>query len=94
MKQIAYLAIIISCIAYMPFIYNVYKTKNAECIDYAWLYMLLATDVLWIIYSIQHWDLPTLLSALIHMNFYILILIMKYNYDSDELKPKVESDRK
>ena len=79
----------ISLVPYIPMIYNLYKTKKTDCISYTYYSIFIALDILRIANSILNGKYPPLISTLIHVSFYIIIVLIKYRYESEDIKKTV-----
>lgn len=80
METIGYVAGILTTIAFVPQVMQIYKTKSAEDVSLAMFLLFTAGVVMWLIYGIQSNSFPVIAANSITLLLSCVILFFKYKY--------------
>jgi MtN3 and saliva related transmembrane protein len=80
METLGYIAGILTTIAFVPQVMQIYKTKSAEDVSLAMFLLFTAGVVMWLIYGIQSNAFPVIVANSITLLLSCVILFFKYKY--------------
>jgi len=80
MEKLGYAAGILTTIAFIPQVLQIYKTKSAKDISLAMFLIFTTGVILWLVYGIKVNDLPVIVSNAITLLLSLAILFFKYKY--------------
>jgi MtN3 and saliva related transmembrane protein len=80
METLGYIAGILTTIAFVPQVIQIYKTKSAEDVSLAMFLLFTAGVVMWLIYGIQSNAIPVIAANSLTLLLSCVILFFKYKY--------------
>jgi MtN3 and saliva related transmembrane protein len=80
METLGYIAGILTTIAFVPQVMQIYKTKSAEDVSLAMFLLFTAGVVMWLIYGIQSNAFPVIVANSITLLLSCVILFFKFKY--------------
>jgi MtN3 and saliva related transmembrane protein len=80
METLGYIAGILTTIAFVPQVMQIYKTKSAEDVSLAMFLLFTAGVVMWLIYGIQSNAIPVIVANSLTLLLSCVILFFKYKY--------------
>ncbi len=69
-----YIATVLSIIAFMPLVYDVYKNNNTKGLVFNTLVIFFLSQVMWFLHGASVEDTPILFSTFINMLLYIYLI--------------------
>ncbi|PWR71617.1 SemiSWEET transporter [Methanospirillum lacunae] len=75
-----YIAAFCSTVAFLPQVWQTYKTRHAHDISYGMLLLLMTGMTLWLIYGVVIGELPVILANGITLILLATITVMKIRY--------------
>jgi MtN3 and saliva related transmembrane protein len=80
METLGYIAGILTTIAFVPQVMQIYKTKSAEDVSLAMFLLFTAGVVMWLVYGIQSQAVPVIAANSITLILSCVILFFKFKY--------------
>ena len=80
METLGYIAGILTTIAFVPQVIQIYKTKSAKDVSLAMFLLFTTGVVLWLVYGIKSQALPVIVANAITLFLSCIILFFKYKY--------------
>lgn len=80
METLGYIAGILTTIAFVPQVIQIYKTKSAEDVSLAMFLLFTAGVVMWLVYGIQSQAVPVIAANSITFILSCVILFFKFKY--------------
>jgi MtN3 and saliva related transmembrane protein len=80
METLGYFAGILTSIAFVPQVMQIYKTKSAKDVSLAMFLLFTTGVVLWLIYGIKSHAVPVIAANSITLLLSCVILFFKYRY--------------
>jgi MtN3 and saliva related transmembrane protein len=80
METLGYFAGILTSIAFVPQVLQIYKTKSAKDVSLAMFLLFTTGVVLWLIYGIKSHAVPVIAANSITLLLSCVILFFKYRY--------------
>jgi MtN3 and saliva related transmembrane protein len=85
MEILGYLAGMLTTIAFVPQVLQIYKTKSAEDVSLSMFLIFTLGVILWLIYGIKTNALPVVLANTFTLILSLIILFFKYKYRKKQL---------
>jgi MtN3 and saliva related transmembrane protein len=80
METLGYVAGILTTIAFVPQVIQIYKTKSAKDVSLAMFLLFTAGVVMWLIYGIKSNAFPVIAANVITLLLSLVILFFKFKY--------------
>ncbi|MCU0470950.1 MAG: SemiSWEET transporter [Arcicella sp.] len=80
METLGYVAGILTTIAFVPQVIQIYKTKSAKDVSLAMFLLFTAGVVMWLIYGIKSNAFPVIAANAITLLLSLVILFFKFKY--------------
>jgi MtN3 and saliva related transmembrane protein len=80
METLGYFAGILTSIAFVPQVMQIYKTKSAKDVSLAMFLLFTTGVVLWLVYGIKSHAVPVIAANAITLFLSCIILFFKYKY--------------
>jgi MtN3 and saliva related transmembrane protein len=80
METLGYIAGILTTVAFIPQVFQIYKTKSAEDVSLAMFLLFTTGIVMWLIYGITANAFPVIAANAVTLLLSLLILYLKYKY--------------
>jgi MtN3 and saliva related transmembrane protein len=80
METLGYVAGILTTLAFVPQVLQIYKTKSAKDVSLAMFLIFTAGVVMWLIYGIKTSALPVIAANAITLILALVILFFKFKY--------------
>lgn len=78
--SIGLIATILGLISFLPIIYVVYKTKDTKNFPFKSIFIILISNILWILYGIYKEAYVNIISSGLYFLIYAYILYIKFLY--------------
>lgn len=79
-NYVGYVGALLTAVNFLPQVIKAYKTKDAEDISYWMLILVIASQVVWLIYSISLQLIPVIISNASLLLLALTLMILKYMY--------------
>jgi MtN3 and saliva related transmembrane protein len=80
METLGYVAGILTTLAFVPQVLQIYKTKSAKDVSLAMFLIFTAGVIMWLIYGIKTSALPVIAANAITLILALVILFFKFKY--------------
>lgn len=80
METLGYVAGILTTIAFVPQVIQIYKTKSAKDVSLAMFLLFTAGVVMWLVYGIKSNAVPVIAANAITLLLSLVILFFKFKY--------------
>ena len=80
METLGYAAGILTSLAFIPQVLQIYKTKSAKDVSLAMFLLFTTGVVLWLVYGIKAHAFPVIVANAITLLLSLIILFFKYKY--------------
>jgi MtN3 and saliva related transmembrane protein len=80
METLGYIAGILTTIAFVPQVIQIYKTKSAEDVSLSMFLLFTAGVVMWLVYGIQSQAVPVIAANATTLLLSCVILFFKFKY--------------
>ncbi len=80
METLGYLAGILTTVAFIPQVMQIYKTKSAKDVSLAMFLIFTSGVMLWLVYGIKTDAIPVIAANAVTLLLSLVILFFKYKY--------------
>jgi MtN3 and saliva related transmembrane protein len=88
METLGYVAGILTTIAFVPQVLQIYKTKSAKDVSLSMFLLFTLGVFLWLVYGIEAEALPVIIANSVTLILSIVILFFKFRYKETSYKSK------